>query len=33
MERSEPGGRNKGWDAMEAALRAIAVYHEIQIVL
>ena len=33
MERSEPGGRNKGWDAMEAALRTIAVYHEIQIVL
>ena len=33
MKRSEPGGRNKGWDAMEAALRTIAVYHEIQIVL
>ncbi len=33
MERSEPGGRNKGWDAMEAALQTIGVYHTIQSVL
>ena len=30
MIRSEPGGRNKGWDAMEAALQTISVYREIQ---
>ena len=30
MKRSEPGGRNKGWDAMEAALQTISVYQEIQ---
>lgn len=29
QERSEVGGRNKGWDAMEAALQTINVYHEI----
>ena len=28
--RSEPGGRNKGWDSMEAALQTISVYREIQ---
>ena len=28
-ERSEVGGRNKGWDAMEAALQTINVYQEI----
>ena len=33
MKRSEPGGRNKGWDAMEAALKTISVYHEIQTAL
>ena len=31
MVRSEPDGRNKGWDAMEAALKTISVYSEIQI--
>ena len=30
MKRSVPGGRNKGWDAMEAALQTISVYREIQ---
>ena len=28
-ERSQVGGRNKGWNAMEAALQTIAVYQEI----
>ena len=28
-KRSEVGGRNKGWDAMEAALQTIDVYQEI----
>ena len=26
VERSQVGGRNKGWDAMEAALQTISVY-------
>ena len=30
LKRSKPGGRNKGWDAMEAALQTISVYREIQ---
>ena len=30
MDRSIPGGRNKGWDAMEAALKTVHVYNEIQ---
>ena len=30
MNRSVPGGRNKGWDAMQAALQTISVYQEIQ---
>ena len=29
MERSQPEGRNKGWDAMKAALHTLSVYHEI----
>ena len=33
MKRSELGGRNKGWDAMEAALQTISVYHEVQTAL
>ena len=33
MKRSEPGGRNKGWEAMETALKTISVYHEIQTAL
>ena len=28
-DRSQLGGRNKGWDAMEAAMQTIAVYQEI----
>ena len=28
-DRSRVGGRNKGWDAMEAALQTITVYQEI----
>jgi len=28
-DRSQVGGRNKGWDAMEAALQTISVYQEI----
>ena len=28
-DRSQVGGNNKGWDAMEAALQTIAVYQEI----
>ena len=28
-DRSQVGGRNKGWDAIEAALQTIAVYQEI----
>ena len=32
MKRSELGVRNKGWDAMEAALQTISVYREIQTV-
>ena len=28
-DRSQVGGRNKGWDAMEAALKTINVYQEI----
>ena len=28
-DRSQVGGRNKGWDAVEAALQTIAVYQEI----
>ena len=28
-DRSQVGSRNKGWDAMEAALQTIAVYQEI----
>ena len=28
-DRSQVGGRNKGWDAMEAALQTITVYQEI----
>ena len=31
LKRSKPGGWNKGWDAMEAALQTISVYREIQI--
>ena len=30
MARSKPGGRNKGWEAMEAALQTISVYRKIQ---
>ena len=30
LKRSKPGGRNKGWDAMESALQTISVYREIQ---
>ena len=30
LKRSKPGGWNKGWDAMEAALQTISVYREIQ---
>ena len=30
LKRSKPGGRNKGWDAMETALQTISVYREIQ---
>ena len=33
MKRSELGVRNKGWDAMEAALQTISVYREIQTTL
>ena len=33
MKRSKPGGRNKGWDAMETALKTISVYRDIQIAL
>ena len=33
MNRSELGGRNKGWDAMEVALKMISVYREIQTTL
>ena len=33
MKRSESGGRNKGWDAMEAALQTILVYCKIQTTL
>ena len=33
MKRSKPGGRNKGWDAMETALKTISVYRDIQTVL
>ena len=29
-ERSQMGGRNKGWDAMEAALQTISVYQSMQ---
>ena len=32
MKRSEPGGRNKGWDAIEAALKTISVYQSIRTV-
>ena len=30
LKRSELGGQNKGWDAMEAALQTISVYCKIQ---
>ena len=30
VERSQVGGRNKGWDAMEAALQTISVYQSMQ---
>jgi len=30
MERSQPGRRNIGWDAMETALQTIAVYRKIR---
>jgi len=30
MKRSEPGGCNKGWDAMVTALQTISVYRNIQ---
>jgi len=30
IKRSEPSGRNKGWDSMETALQTISVYCEIQ---
>ena len=33
MMRSVPGGRNKGWDAMEAALKTVSIYREIQATL
>ena len=33
MERSKSEGCNKGWDAMEAALQSISVYHKIQTAL
>ena len=29
IDRSQTGGRNKGWDAMESALQTINVYQEI----
>ena len=29
-DRSEEGGRNKGWEALEAALQTISVYRDIQ---
>ena len=29
VDRSQGGGRNKGWDAMEAALKTISVYQSI----
>ena len=29
-DRSEEGGRNKGWEALEAALQTISVYGDIQ---
>ena len=29
VDRSQVGGRNKGWDAMEAALKTISVYQSI----
>ena len=30
VNRSQVGGRNKGWDAMEAALKTISVYQTIR---
>ena len=30
VNRSQAGGRNKGWDAMEAALKTISVYQSIR---
>ena len=30
VNRSQVGGRNKGWDAMEAALKTISVYQSIR---
>ena len=33
MKRSKSGGRNKGWDAMETALKTISVYRDIQTAL
>ena len=30
VDRSQVGGRNKGWDAMEAALKTISVYQSIR---
>ena len=33
FDRSQVSGRNKGWDAMEAALQTISIYQEIQTVL
>ena len=30
VDRSQGGGRNKGWDAMEAALKTISVYQSIR---
>ena len=30
VDRSQAGGRNKGWDAMEAAIQTISVYQSIR---
>jgi len=30
LDRSQPGGKNKGWEAMEAALKTISVYQSIR---
>ena len=33
LQRSEPGGRNKGWDAMETAIQTIYIYEKIHTAL